>query len=52
MEWVPLVALAALVISLGFAIWQFTDHSRKTPTESGPSQTLEEGKRKIDLDDE
>jgi len=55
MVWAPITALAALLIALGFMIWQFSRDDRKrpqTPAKSGPSKTSEEESRVLSLDNE
>jgi hypothetical protein len=55
MVWAPITALAALLIALGYMIWQFADDDRKHPRMPGrqaPSKGSDEGGRVAIVDDD
>jgi hypothetical protein len=55
MVWAPITALAALLIALGYMIWQFAEDDRKRPRMPGtqaPPKGSDEGGRVLIVDND
>jgi hypothetical protein len=55
MVWAPITALAALLIALGYMIWQFAEDDRKRPRMPGtqaPPKGSDEAGRVLIVDDD